>query len=601
MIARLAENWHTLKDLVFLNRSKHYFVPPPFETKDCVARRFEALAQASPEHPCVLFEGRSISYGEFNALANRLARRLQRQGLARGDVAAVAMENSIEFLAVFFALNKIGAAASFMNTNLRGRQLAHCLTVSGPKICIFGEELRAAIEEVKSDLSLNEGSDYFMIGESQAPNWAENLLATHVEMSAENFAETAEITLGETGMHFFTSGTTGLPKAAVVSNRRALFTAHGLGKVAYRSCPNDRFYVPLPLYHATGMMTGALAALLTGATLVLRRKFSASQFWDDVRESRATCLTYIGEILRYLMAQPEQPDDRDNPLERIFGNGLRPDIYSQFRKRFNIPRITEFYGASEGNIAFLNLLNKDSTIGFTTSEFVLASYDVEADEIVRDDSGRVVPAEEGVAGLLLGKITPTTVFEGYTDASASERKVVRDVLEPGDAWFNSGDLLCEVDVGWTKGLKHYQFIDRVGDTFRWKSENVSTNEVGEILNTHPQVEISNVFGVAVAGADGRAGMAAIKLCEGQDLDVESFSAHVSESLPTYARPVFVRVLADMAVTGTFKLKKTELREAGYDLAKAGGDPIFVLKPGCERYESLTQEILASIQAGEGGF
>lgn len=601
MIAQLAENWRTLKDLIFLSRVKHYFVPPPFETKDCLAARFEALAQASPQHPCVLFEGRNISYGEFNALANRFARRLQALGLERGDVAAVEMENSIEFLAIFFALNKLGAAASFMNTNLRGRQLAHCLTVSKPKICIFGEELTSAIEEVKSDLSLKEGSDFFMIGESQTPNWAENLLETQTKMSDEDLPETAELTLGETGMHFFTSGTTGLPKAAIVSNRRALFTAHGLGKVAYRSGPSDRFYVPLPLYHATGLMTGALAALLTGATLVLRRKFSTNHFWDDVRENQATCLTYIGEILRYLMAQPERPDDKDNTLERIFGNGLRPDIYSQFRRRFNIPRITEFYGASEGNIAFLNLLNKDSTIGFTTSEFVLASYDVEADKIVRDESGRVVPAEEGTAGLLLGKITPTTVFEGYTDESANEPKIVRNVLQQDDAWFNSGDLLCEVDVGWTKGLKHFQFIDRVGDTFRWKSENVSTNEVGEILNTHPQVEISNVFGVTIPGADGRAGMAAIKLRGGQDLDVKSFSSHVSELLPAYARPVFVRVLADMDVTGTFKLKKTKLRDAGYDLAQAGSDPIFLLKPGSEHYEPLTHEVLKHIQAGEGGY
>ena len=600
-MSTLVENWRTLKDLSFLKRSQHLFVPPPFETKDCLALRLEAEASRDPDHPCIEFEGRSINYGDFNALANRIARRLQAWGLKRGDVAAVEMENSIEFLAVFFALNKLGVAASFMNTNLRGRQLAHCLTVSEPKVCVFAQELTSAIEEVKSELSLKEGSDYFMVGQSRSPNWAENLLETQADLSSENLPETTEITLGETGMHFFTSGTTGLPKAAIMSNRRALFTAYGLGKVAYRSRPSDRFYVPLPLYHATGMMTGALAALMTGATLVLRRRFSASQFWEDVRSHRATCLTYIGEILRYLMARPERPDDKDNPLERIFGNGLRPDIYKQFRERFGIDRITEFYGASEGNVAFLNLLNKDCTVGFTTSEFILASYDVEADEVVRDESGRVVSAAEGEAGLLLGKITPTTVFEGYTDPGASERKIMRDVLEPGDSWFNTGDLLCEVDVGWTGGLKHYQFIDRVGDTFRWKSENISTNEVGEILNIHPQVEIANVLGVTVPGADGRAGMAALKLGEGERLDLESFSSHVMASLPSYARPVFVRVLKEMEVTGTFKLKKTELRDAGYDLAKVEGDAIYVLKPGSEAYEQLTEEFLEVIQAGKAGY
>ncbi len=601
MTSSLADNWRTLKDLVFLKRNQKLFVPSPFETKDGYALRIQAHAARAPDHPCIEFEGRSISYGELNALSNRMGRRLADCGLKIGDVAAVEMENSIEFLAVFLALNKLGVAASFMNTNLRGRQLAHCLSVSEPKVCIFGEELRAAVEEVKSDLALREGRDYFMVGDSTTPNWAENLIQTQAEMSSENLAVTAEVTLRETSMHLFTSGTTGLPKAAIVSNRRAIFTSFGLARAGFRATPSDRMYVPLPLYHGTGLLVGALAAMVSGATVILRRKFSASQFWVEVRSSRATCLTYIGEILRYLMNQPERPDDRNHSVDRIVGNGLRPDIFKQFRQRFGIDRITEFYGASEGNIAFLNLLNKDCSIGFSTREFALASYDVEADVIRRDASGRVVPADLGEPGLLLGKITPETLFEGYTDTSATEGKIVRDVLESGDAWFNSGDLIREVDVGWTAGLKHYQFIDRVGDTYRWKSENVSTNEVGEILNTYPQVEISNVFGVPVPGAEGRAGMAALKLHEGAYLDLKELSQHVNESLPSYARPVFIRVLREMQVTGTFKLKKTDLRDAGFDLDKVGGDPIYVIKPGSGEYEPLSREFLSVIQAGEAGY
>ena len=601
MISKLAENWRTLKDLVFLRRNQKLFIPSPFDTKDGYALRIQAHAERAPDHPCIEFEGRSISYGELNALSNRVARRLADCGLKTGDVAAVEMENSIEFLAVFLALNKLGVAASFMNTNLRGRQLAHCLTVSEPKVCIFGEELREAVEEVKSDLALREGRDYFMVGGSTAPNWAENLLESQAEMSSENLAVTADITLRETSMHLFTSGTTGLPKAAIVSNRRALFTSFGLAQAGFRVTPSDRIYVPLPLYHGTGLLVGALAAMVSGATVILRRKFSASQFWDEVRASRATCLTYIGEILRYLMNQPERPDDRNHSVERIVGNGLRPDIFKEFRERFGIERITEFYGASEGNIAFLNLLNKECSIGFSTGEFVLASYDVEADVIRRDASGRVVPADLGEPGLLLGKITPETLFEGYTDTSATEGKIVRDVLESGDAWFNSGDLIREVDVGWTAGLKHYQFIDRVGDTYRWKSENVSTNEVGEILNTYSQVEISNVFGVSVPGAEGRAGMAALKLHEGESLDLKELSQHVNQSLPSYARPVFIRVLQEMQVTGTFKLKKTDLRDAGFDLDKVGGDPIYLNKPGNSEYEPLSPDFLRVIQAGEAGY
>ena len=597
----LIDNWRTLLDLIYLKRNESLFVPRPPETKDCYARHVESHAIQAPDHPCIEFEGRVVSYGEFNALANRIARRLEYRGLRRGDVVAVEMENSPEFLAVFIALSKLGAAASFMNTNLRGRQLAHCIKVCEPRLCVFGGELTGAIEEVKSELALQEGIDYFMVGGDAVPNWAENLLESQAEMSVENLPGTAEITLGETCMYLFTSGTTGFPKAAVVSNRRALQTSTGFAKGGYRAKRTDRFYIPLPLYHGTGLLGGALVALVSGATLILRRKFSASQFWQEVRESRATCLTYIGEILRYLMNQPESPDDRNHRLERILGNGLRPDIFKQFRRRFGIKRITEFYGASEGNGAFLNLLNKDCTIGFSTAEFVLAAYDVDEDKILRDANGSVPLVEPGEAGLMLAKITENTRFEGYTDASATEGKIVRDVLEPGDAWFNSGDLIREADVGWTAGFKHYQFIDRVGDTYRWKSENVATNEVGEILNAYPPIEIANVFGVKVPGAEGRAGMAAIKLYEGEELDLGRLSEYVNEQLPAYARPVFIRVLENMQVTGTFKLKKTEYRDAGFDLAKMGDDRAYVRKAGSQTYEPLTAEYLQVLRAGEGGF
>ena len=597
----LIEHWRTLLDLVFLKRNESLFIPRPPETLDSYARHVEAHALKTPEHPCIEFEGSVISYGEFNALANRIARRLQARGLERGDVVAVEMENSPELLAVFIAINKLGAAAGFLNTNLRGQQLVHCVKACEPKFCVFAEELTAAIEQTKAELPLQEGSDYYMVGSSSAPNWAENLLETQAGMTSENLPESAQTTLGETCMYLFTSGTTGFPKAAVVSNRRALQTSSGFAIGGYRAKPSDRFYLPLPLYHGTGLLGGALVALVSGATLILRRRFSASQFWQEIRESRATCLTYIGEILRYLMNQPESPDDRNHQLQRILGNGLRPDIFKEFRQRFGIKRITEFYGASEGNGAFLNLLNKDCTIGFSVAEFVLAAYDVDEDQILRDEAGRVLTVEPGEAGLLLAKITENTKFEGYADAQATEGKIVRDVVEPGDAWFNSGDLIREVDVGWTAGFKHYQFIDRVGDTYRWKSENVSTNEVGEILNTYPQIEIANVFGIKLPGAEGRAGMAAVKLHEGEQLNLARLSEHVSEHLPAYAQPVFIRVLEDMQVTGTLKLKKTEYREAGFDLTKAGGDSIYVRRPDSDAYEPLTAEFMRVIEAGDAGY
>jgi len=214
---------------------------------------------------------------------------------------------------------------------------------------------------------------------------------------------------------------------------------------------------------------------------------------------------------------------------------------------------------------------------------------------------RCLRVDEGEPGLLLGKITKLTAFEGYTSSDATESKILRDVFEQGDAWFNTGDLLRTIDVGFALGLTHYQFVDRVGDTFRWKSENVSTNEVGEIINNHPQIAVCNVYGVEVPGADGRAGMAALQLADGVTaLDLESFSDHVNRELPPYARPVFLRILPRLDTTGTFKLVKGELREQGYDPARVE-DPLYVMKPGSSRYEPLDAAFAARIGAGEGGY
>ena len=362
-----------------------------------------------------------------------------------------------------------------------------------------------------------------------------------------------------------------------------------------------RLYICLPLYHGTGLLIGCGAAFASGASMFMRRKFSASNFLAEVREHQTTCLIYIGELCRYLVNAKALPDDHKNPLRRMIGNGLRPDVWLPFKQRFGIKRIAEFYGASEGNVAFANLLNKDRTVGMTTAEIALVQYDVDADEIVKDGDGRCIRVEPGEPGLLLGQINEEAVFEGYTNPEATERKVLRDALADGDAWFNTGDLLREVEVGFTLGYPHYQFVDRVGDTFRWKSENVSTNEVGEILNAFDGIQFCNVYGVEVPNADGRAGMAALMLEPGlEELDAEAFSGFVNGELPAYARPVFLRVQSDIDVTGTFKMLKGSLRKDGYDLSRIA-EPVYVMKPGSGAYEPLNEEFAARIRIGEAGF
>jgi len=595
---------YTLAEAPTLLKLKKGMIPRALDVSDCFGARVQANAERYPDRPAVIFEGKSVTWSEFNALSNQYAHYLRLQGAARGDTVSVIMENRIEFLALLVGLNKIGVTAGLINTNLTGKPLTHCIKVTNSTKCVFGSEIAAALNEVKSELDLEEGEDYFIMpdGEQEsAINWAKNLAEGAVEASTVNPPETMDTQLGEIALYIFTSGTTGLPKAAVLSNRRFLMSADMSAMAGYKCTEKDRLYICLPLYHGTGLMIGAGAAFTSGASMFVRRKFSASNFLTEVRDNGCTCLVYIGELCRYLTNTEARPDDHKNPLRAMMGNGMRPDVWKGFKRRFGIKRVAEFYGASEGNVAFANLMNKDCTVGMTSAEVALVEYDVDNDEIVRDAQDRCVQVAQGEPGLLLGKITEDTVFEGYTDKQATEKKIIRDVFETGDAWFNSGDLMSTVDVGFSLGYPHYQFVDRVGDTFRWKSENVSTNEVGEILNGFEQIKFCNVYGVEIAGADGRAGMAAITLVDGLEvLDVVAFSQYIRAQLPAYAIPVFVRIQPEIDVTGTFKMVKGDLRKQAYNLSLFS-DPVYVLLPGKTDYQRLDEDSLATIEAAQAGF
>ena len=593
-----------LSEMPTLLKLKKGMVPRPASVADCFGARVEANALKFGQRSAIVFEGQEVNWSEFNALANRYAHYLKSQGVQRGDTVSVIMENRIEFLALLVGVNKIGVTAGLINTNLTGKPLIHCITVTHSKKCIFGSEVSGALNEVKDELGLTEGEDYFEMpdgGLDATTNWAKNLAEGAAAASSENPEETSLITLGEVALYIFTSGTTGLPKAAVLSNRRYLTSADMAAMAGFKCTEQDRMYICLPLYHGTGLMVGAGAAMVSGASMFIRRKFSASNFLPEVREHGCTLLVYIGELCRYLSNTEAQAGDDKNPLRSMMGNGMRPDVWLGFKKRFGITRVAEFYGASEGNVAFANLMNRDCTVGMTSAEVALVEYDVDNDEIVRDAAGRCVPVKAGEPGLLLGKITEDTVFEGYTDPEATEKKIVRSALETDDAWFNSGDLMRTVDVGFTLGYPHYQFVDRVGDTFRWKSENVSTNEVGEIINGFDQIKFCNVYGVEIPGTDGRAGMAAVTLQDGvSELDVDAFSTFLRSELPAYAVPLFVRIQPDIDVTGTFKMVKGDLRKQAYDI-RSFDDTVYALLPGSDRYAAFDLAMLEKIEAREAGF
>jgi len=563
-------------------------------------------AKQRPLAIALICEDQEITWQGLNERANRVARRLTDIGIVEGDCVSLFMQNRIDFVSCMLGINKIGAVAGMINTNLIKQPLIHCINLIESKKCIFGEELLTPISECLDSLELKAGDDYLFVkdsGQVSAPSWARELDLCDESLIASNPEKVDSITFGDLAMYVFTSGTTGLPKAAVVTNRRIISTgrlsAHYLTKID----ETDRMYNCLPLFHGTGMVVGLSAAFMVGASTVIRRRLSISAFWEDIRKYQCTSFVYVGEFIRYLMAAPEKLNDADNPIRSIVGNGLRPDIWDAFKARFSIERIGEFYGGSEGNGGFANIFNRDRTVGCALSPVKLVSYDVASDSIVLDQNGFCIEVEDGVPGLLLIEINDKAKFEGYTNEDASSSKVVRDAFKSGDVYFNSGDLLKTVDVGFALFQKHYQFVDRVGDTFRWKSENVSTNEVGDIIGHYEDVLVANVYGVEIPNTDGRAGMAAIVLNEGVEfgeLNLQSLSHYISENLPAYARPVFIRVLKQLPTTTTHKLQKVDLRESAYHLDRVD-DKLLVMKPNQTCYTPLEQDFYSLIMLGSAAY
>ncbi|MEZ5501123.1 MAG: AMP-binding protein [Halioglobus sp.] len=402
--------------------------PRPLTTCDSLAARVERTTARFPNHRAVIFEGRTCTWRELNARANRYAAALRAQGLVRGDAVSLVMENRIEFLATVIALNKLGVIAALINTNLVGRPLVHCISITGARMCIFGEERLDAIAQVRTEPGLASIENWLFVvdtNQTPCPSWALNLDEEAEHENDANPADTRANTLADTALYIYTSGTTGLPKASVITNRRFLLSSSLSYRGGLKCRETDCIYLCLPLYHGTGLFLGVGAAFSTGASMFIRRKFSGSNFLREVREHGTTCFIYIGELCRYLLNVPEQPDDSDNPLRSMMGNGLRPDVWHQFKARFGIKRIAEFYGSSEGNVAFVNMLNKDCTVGTTSIPLALVKYDVHSDQIARDERGRCIRVASGEPGLLLGKITKNTSFEGYTNPEDTEKNPAR--------------------------------------------------------------------------------------------------------------------------------------------------------------------------------
>ena len=557
----------------------------------------ERHAVERPNSLALKFEDRQISWSELNRKANQMAHYFRSRGVTFGDKIALNIENRPELLFATMGCLKIGAVAGMVNTGQTNEALAHSLRLIEPRLIIVGTECLANMETV-ADMIDEQYSDkllYIADGDkATAPSHYRDLMAAMAGQAEDNILPEQALTLGTPIFYIFTSGTTGLPKASITTHMKVFRAGTQFGVNVMSLKPEDTYYCALPLYHSNALTVGFGSCLSSGATLALRRKFSASQFWQDCIKYEATAAIYIGELLRYLLAQPVRESDKAHHVTRVLGNGLRPDIWMEFKNRFGIGRVHEFYGASEGNTGFVNIFNFDKTVGWSPQygkAWDVVQYDVDEDQPVRGDDAFMKRMAVGDTGLLIAQITEQNPFDGYTDAQASEKKILRDVFEKGDAWFNTGDLVVLQKHG------HIQFGDRIGDTFRWQGENVATTEVESVIMKWPEIEDAVVYGVTVPGRDGRCGMLYLTQKEEGKLDLNGLAAHMRDKLPSYAVPRFIRIGQKVDVTGTFKFQKTKLKNAAYKIDEVD-DPLYVLARDADGVEPINAEVQGKIDNDE---
>jgi fatty-acyl-CoA synthase len=587
--AKLQREWRFLRGLNRTLKAVKSIAP---DSANLICDDLQAAVERWRDRSAMTFEGRTLSYAELDAMANRFAHWGKGLNLRRGQTVALFMPNRLEYFAVWYGLSKIGVVTALINNQLSGLALAHCLNISAASAIIVDAETSPVFEAAKG--LLEKPLSQWILGPAHGDQRDLVQALKSCSQLPPDKVVRGDIRARDTALLIFTSGTTGMPKAARITHVRAQLYMRGFAG-ATGAKASDRIYVALPLYHATGGLCALGAALLTGGSVFLRRRFSATHFWGEAADEGCTMFVYIGELCRYLVNQPPGDDEARHKIRLAFGNGLRPDIWPVLKQRFHIPDILEFYGSTEGNVSMFNFDGREGAIGrvpkWLRNRFNvrLVQFDVETEEPIRGPNGLCVEAGPGQIGECVGHIAgdARSEYAGYVDKAASEKKVLRDVFEKGDAWFATGDLMK------TDADGYFYFVDRIGDTYRWKGENVSTNEVAEHLQACPGVREANVYGVAVQGAEGRAGMAGLVV--GADFDIKTFSEGVARELPSYAQPLFVRILPAIETTGTFKARKMDLIADGFDPGKIKGPLYF--HDAKRGYVKVTKGVYEKIAAG----
>uniref|UniRef100_A0A8C2GBK4 long-chain-fatty-acid--CoA ligase n=1 Tax=Cyprinus carpio TaxID=7962 RepID=A0A8C2GBK4_CYPCA len=590
----IAEAKYMRRIAIAMYRTTKYLKSKPFYT---LLDRFLDSVRKNPHKAFIRFQDETYSYAQTDKQSNKIARSLLKHAdLHEGDTVALLLGNEPMFLWMWLALAKIGCSAALLNHNIRSKSFLHCFTCCGATVLIAGAELQDAVEEVLPALR-EQGISVYILTDHVTTEGLESLTDKIAQAADEPIPADlrANSTLSSPAVYIYTSGTTGLPKAAVIAQLRLWAMANFPSICGVTS--DDVVYVCLPLYHSAGFAIGFGGAIERGATVVVKSKFSSSQFWDDCRKYNVTVIQYIGETMRYLCNTPKRVSDQVHNVRMAIGNGIRPEVWRTFIRRFGNVDIKEFYGATEGTLGFLNYAGKIGAVGRVNYfhkkiyPYALVKFDQEQEEPVRNADGFCIEVAQGETGLLVSKITQKARFAGYArDPKQTEKKKLYNVFEKGDVYFNSGDLFR------TDHENFIYFQDRVGDTFRWKGENVSTNEVSDILTMAASIEEANVYGVTVQGYEGRTGMATITLKKDHQFEPDAIFNHMTTYLPSYARPRFIRIQDCLAVTCTFKQLKGKLVEEGFNPAVIT-DPLFVLDETVKSYSPLTRDAYQSILDG----
>ncbi|KAG8177006.1 hypothetical protein JTE90_006950 [Oedothorax gibbosus] len=565
-----------------------------------VGKVFQSFVKKHPDKVCIWHEDRKWTFQQIEDYSNQVANCFAELGFRRGDDVAVFMESKAEFVAIWLGLSKIGVVPALINSNLRLHTLSFSITVVNCKAVIFSSELMEAVKDVSPTLNESSaGMQYFCMGNfdpSAFPARSLDLLIKESSTIPPN--DNNKGNMNDRLFYVYTSGTTGMPKAAIIRHSRFMWLGAGI-HFMNKIKSDDVLYTALPLYHTAGGILSLSQTICFGTTCCIRGKFSASKFWDDCIKYKATVAQYIGELCRYILAQPEKPNERDHCIRLMFGNGLRPQIWKQFVERFNIPNIGELYGSTEGNANIINIDNKMGAVGFmsriipTIYPVSLIKVDASTGEVIRSPKGLCVRCEPGEPGEFVGKIIdsdPIRRFDGYVNQSATKKKIVRDCFAKGDMAFLSGDLLTMDEDG------YLFFVDRTGDTFRWRGENVSTMEVEGLISKVLHHADSVVYGVEVPDNEGRAGMAAITDPD-HSVDLKELQSELSRVLPPYAIPLFIRLCDNLEATGTFKLKKVDLQKEGFNPSTIK-DPLYYLNKKLGGYVSLDDEAYKNICSGK---